>query len=249
MGMPGGMGVGMMGMPVPYGAGGAAQPLNPAYGAGPPPPGSGPLPPPPGGGGGGGSGGPTGATSRLASNAGELLSGSDDDAEGVGDKVTRRKWKSTKKLATEAETSGPQTDADLSKRLRQLYQNMDDDLTIKLDRERMEFMRREDQTKHQHKLEMARMEQEIREIKMGAASRAAMGGGGGGSSGGGGGGGGVVSGQQTSGTVSNAGILEDDHIPLGSLSGGPQQGVVAGSGQHTMGGSANTHAYPGSGAG
>jgi hypothetical protein len=108
-------------------------------------------------------------------------------------------------------------------------------------------MRREDQTKHQHKLEMARMEQEIREIKMGAASQAAMGGGS--SSGGGGGGGGVVSGQQTSGTVSNAGILEDDHIPLGSLSGGPQQGVVAGPGQHTMGGSANTHAYPGSGAG
>eukprot|EP01047_Picozoa_sp_COSAG01_P122335 COSAG01_NODE_51193_length_356_cov_10.284047_1_plen_43_part_10 len=43
---------------------------------------------------------------------------------------------------------------------------MDDDLTIKLDRERMEFMRREDQTKHQHKLEMVGMEQEIREIKM-----------------------------------------------------------------------------------
>ena len=33
---------------------------------------------------------------------------------------------------------------------------MDDDLAIKLDRERMEFMRREDTQKHQHKLEIAR---------------------------------------------------------------------------------------------
>ena len=41
----------------------------------------------------------------------------------------------------------------------QLYQNMDDDVAIKLDRERMEFMRREDQQKHQHKLELSRLEQ------------------------------------------------------------------------------------------
>ena len=55
-------------------------------------------------------------------------------------------------------------------------------------------------------------------MKMGVASRAAMGGGGG--AGGAVGGGGANPGSQTPGTVSNAGLLEDDHVPLGQALGG-----------------------------
>ena len=121
------------------GGGGSAQPLAPVFDA----PGTAAGAPP-----------PTGTTTQLASNAGELLSESDDDMAGTGDKVAQRAWKASKK--EQAAVAGEATDEALSKRLRQLYQNMDDDLAIKLDRERMEFMRREDTQKHQHKLEIAR---------------------------------------------------------------------------------------------
>ncbi len=233
---PGGMlnpAGGMLGGPS-YGSGGSAQPLNPVYDA----PATAGAP-------------PTGATSKLASNAGELLSESDDDMAGTGDKVAQRAWKASKKEA--ASVAGEQTDEALSKRLRQLYQNMDDDLSIKLDRERMEFMRREDAQKHAHKLELSRLEHELRELKMGMASRSAMGGMAAG--GGMGGGGGAMPGSQTPGTVSNAGMLEDDHIPLGQAVGGgaggmmqPQQGVVLAPGQHPAGGSGAVLGMPGSGA-
>ena len=60
-------------------------------------------------------------------------------------------------------------------------------------------------------------------------------------------------GAQTPGTVSNAGMLEDDHIPLGQALGGggsgmmqPQQGTVAGPGEHPSGAQ---RGMPGSGAG
>jgi hypothetical protein len=239
----GGMGGGgmMPGAPA-YGSGGSAQPLNPVFDA----PGT------------AGGAPPTGATTKLASNAGELLSESDDEMAGTGDKVAQRAWKASKKEAANAQ--GEQTDEALSKRLRQLYQNMDDDLAIKLDRERMEFMRREDAQKHAHKLELSRLEHEIREMKMGMQSRAAMsgmGGAGGGGMGGGmgGGGGGAMPGSQTPGTVSNAGMLEDDHIPLGQAVGGgaggmmqPQQGVVAGPGEHPAR-DGSVRGMPGSGAG
>ena len=68
--------------------------------------------------------------------------------------------------------AGEATDEALSKRLRQLYQNMDDDLAIKLDRERMEFMRREDTQKHQHKLEIARYAAENSSRVCGPAAQA-----------------------------------------------------------------------------
>ena len=61
---------------------------------------------------------------------------------------------------------------------------------------------------------------QLREIKMGMNSRAALGGMLGGGMGGGMGGGGAMPGSQTPGTVSNAGMLEDDHIPLGQAIGG-----------------------------
>ena len=140
------MGGAGMQMPAPYagmGPGGAAVPLQPQYvpmAGGPAAyPTSGPVQ---------GAAAAVAGTTKVASNAGELLSEDDgEDAGAPGDKIARRQWKA----ATEekAAAKGAQTDADLSKRLRQLYQNMDDDLAIKLDRERMEFMRREDQTKHQ----------------------------------------------------------------------------------------------------
>ena len=51
------------------------------------------------------------------------------DAGAPGDKIARRQWKAATDEKAAAE--GAQTDAGLSKRLRQLYQNMDDDLVMR----------------------------------------------------------------------------------------------------------------------
>ena len=88
-----------------------------------------------------------------------------------------------------------------------------------------------------------RLEHEIRELKMGVASRAAMGGGGG--AGGAMGGGGANPGSQTPGTVSNAGLLEDDHVPLGQALGGADSMVQdATGGPGGMPGAAQGNAHP-----
>eukprot|EP01052_Picozoa_sp_SAG31_P012231 SAG31_NODE_710_length_12681_cov_5.880277_2_plen_364_part_00 len=75
--------------------------------------------------------------SRLGSNAGALESEEEDELPGgtnLGGHLAQRQ----REQKQQRERDG---DKELSNRLKQLYQNMDDDLSIKLDRERMEFAR------------------------------------------------------------------------------------------------------------
>lgn len=133
-------------------------------------------------GGGAAGGGAAGGmpTSQLVSNAGELEDEDDDPAAGgTAARVARREWK-------ERSTAGHDG---VPVRMRQLHQRVDEDTNTRLDRERMERMRREYELKHRMQLEQSRAQAELRDLQRTLATRGR--GGGGGFGGGGGGEGGV----------------------------------------------------------